>query len=185
MKKILTLMLSVLVLVMVGACGGNTPSEDKIEATSSKKEAEEKKEEKEEAEPEHTDDEFTIEKISYELVDEADPSMGTNIYIKVRNNSGEAVALLEVYMRALDANGDVLSETNTSIFKLNDGQAGGNSDIAQFYETSYKDIETIEILSYSVSKKSDEEGIDYEWVYDHDYSKPITFKMADIPKKGQ
>ena len=54
-------------------------------------------------------------------------------------------------------------------------------NIAQFHASSDHSIQTIEVLSYDVYKKNEEDI--FEELYSHDYEKPLTFNMADIPKK--
>ena len=176
MKKLIVMVLVAMAALVMCACGGNASSETGKEDASSKTETEKK----EEAKPEHTDDEFTIEEISYTMMDENDESLGIYLNMKVRNNSGEDVDYLELDCRALDSNGDVLGNIEPlAVEKLSNGQAAETSDF--IINESYKDIQTIEVLSYEVCKRNDDDIL--EVVYDHDYEKPVTFKMADIPKK--
>lgn len=125
-----------------------------------------------------SDDDFSFEELKYEPVADC-----TNVYFKVRNNTGETVDHVTFDCQALDSRGDKLAErTGHGVNDLEPGQAGWTSSI-QFYEVPPKDISTVVILGYEVCDRKPGQSNVFENCTYHAYSEKIVYDMDDFQLK--
>lgn len=188
MKKIISFIIVLAMIVSLCACGTETTTQEKNTEAMSVEQSEATI--STEAEIQETteyivyaESYFTVEEIVYEMFNNDTPEFG----IKIRNTTTEKITDFFFTVQLLDKNGDILdSKDPMGIDALDAGQAfwlevrwldrNGYKTIQEFSE----DVESIKIDSATIKRT----GVDYSKWDKYEFEKPTTFKVADIqPKK--
>lgn len=185
MKKVLSLILALVLVLTLSACGNNeTSQEHKSEGSNVKQSTTVRATEAIENTDDtvYADDEFSLEEVKYEV-----DSFGVIICFKFRNVSKKHLDRASFTVQMLDTNGDIV---DTKYIGYIDGIDPGQGVWYELRTDATKECSSIQELSARihsfkiVSLDATEDDTDNYGYYSLDFKNPIIIEVASIEAKG-